>query len=176
MLRSFLTWFLLFGTLALSACCANKSCDCRDTLDNVVLLRFDVTPGSPNAFARKDVDTIIITRKPLAPLSPIKPDTLRLIRTLAQADDSIALGQGRTFPSAALPFFKYQYKIWPASDPKQVFVVDSLHVQSRPEAVDGCCTCYQVIRKDLHLNGDTINLLDPTGQDKPMYVQLEKQP
>lgn len=174
MLRSSFTRFLLLGTLALSACCANKSCDCRDTFDNVVFLRFNVTPGSPGAFTRQELDTIIITRTPVAPRSTIKPDTLRLPRTLAQADDSIALGQGLTFASATLRFTKYQYKLWPARLPKQVFVVDSLHAQSRPEGVDGCCTCYQVIRKDLRLNGDSINVMDPTGQDKPVYVQLKK--
>ncbi|UOQ74629.1 hypothetical protein [Hymenobacter cellulosilyticus] len=177
MLRSSFTRLLLLGsTLALGACCANKSCFCQDAYDNVVFFRFNVKPGTPGAFTAAELATIIITRTPVSPRSTFKPDTVRLTRTLAQVDDSIALGTSLTFPSAGLRFTQYQYKIWPASLPKQTFVIDSLRVQSRPDAVDGCCTCYQVTRKDLRLDKDSINVMDPTGQDKPVYVLLNKKP
>ncbi|PJJ59195.1 hypothetical protein [Hymenobacter chitinivorans] len=176
MLRSFLTWLLLLGsTLLVGACCANNSCYCQDTFDNVVFFRFNAVAGTPGAFTPQELDTIIITRTPVAPKSTLKPDTIRIVRaTLAQIDDSIALGQGLTFSSAPLRFTKYQYRIWPAGLPQQVFKIDSLNVQSRPDAVDGCCTCYKVIAKDLRLNNVPVNLLDPKDSEKPVYTLLRK--
>jgi hypothetical protein len=180
MLRSLFTWFLLLGAaLAISACCVNNTCDCRDTYDNVVFFRFNVAPNSPGGFTPQELDTIYIQRKPVNPKSLIKADTVRLIRALADAQDSVAIGPNLTFGSATLPFTKYQYTIWPAirstaTLPRPTFVVDSLHVESTFADVSGCCTCYKNIRKDLHLNGKLVSALDESGQDQPVYITLSK--
>ncbi|TGE16805.1 hypothetical protein [Hymenobacter elongatus] len=171
MLRKLLTWFLLLGaTLAVSACCVNNTCFCRDNNDDVVFFRFTLGPGQ---FSAAEVDTVYIQRKALDPKSAFKGDSIRIIRTPANAGDSLVLGPTGPFTALGVRFTNYQYTIR-LTHPVRRFVIDSLRVEGRFESESGCCTCYRNLRKSLRVNGVRYDAYDPTGEDKPVYIPLSK--
>ena len=133
----------LLGTALLGGCCANNVCDCPDERADEVRLVF-----SP-AFTAADLDTIVLQRTPLPFSATAKPETVTLIRTAAQAPDTLVLDSGTPFAqvgSTKLSRYRYLLQYYtqaPGKKPEAttVLVIDSIRLKGSFEGT-GCCTCY----------------------------------
>ncbi|MCB2377735.1 hypothetical protein LGH70_09095 [Hymenobacter sp. BT635] len=174
MLRSLLTWFLLLGSgLLLSACCVNNTCLCQDGADDDVFLRFNLDPAN-KGFTAREVDTILIVRRPKDPRSTIRPDTIVIGRALANVAEPIAIGPGRPFSRSGVRFTQFIYNLSFLHSEKR-FVVDPIAVESRPVDESACCTCSRNQKKVVVVNNVQYDAHDPTNEDKPVYITLNKE-
>lgn len=162
MRRTLFTWFLLLGAaLAISACCANNSCDCRDSTDDAVYLRFSLDSLGGTGFYSKEVRNVYIRRQPVRMADEKAalpaPDSVRLTRTLAQLRDSIVLSPTTPFTNQGRRFDAYQYIIrMPekiGAKPLRKLLISDVSVQGSFNQSDGCCTCYTNTRKQLTIDG-----------------------
>ena len=180
----FSTILSLGGALLLSSCCANNECDCKDEpLADAVVLRFLINADSlagGRGFGRLDVDTIIIQRSPRPFKATIKPETVTLIRTAAQARDSVVLNNNTPFGQVTnfkLNHYRYvvQYlKHLPNSKPiaTTIVVIDSVQLKGRLDGT-GCCTCYTNSQKTVYASKP--KRLNP-AQDSAFVVDLKQKP
>lgn len=192
-LSSRISAVLSFGAvLLLSSCCANNECNCKgEPLADAVELRFLINADSlagGRGFGRLDVDTIIIQRSPRPFKATIKPETITLIRTAAQArDSSVLLNNNKPFGQVTnfkLNHYRYvvQYlKHLPNSKPvaTTIVVIDSVQLKGRLDGT-GCCTCYTNSLKTVYASKpkrlnpaqDSIFVVDL--KQKPYYLNLTK--
>lgn len=155
---------LLLGLgLLLPGCCANNVCDC---------------PGEAQAdaiklvFSQKDfpfateLDTIVLQRYPLViiPASGTnpgtKPETATLIRTAAQAYDTIVINNSTPFgqvSTAKLDQYQYYVRYFPAprkARPAFAAVIDEVTLRGNLDG-NGCCTCYTNTQKSITTRKDS---------------------
>ena len=169
--------------LLLASCCANNECNCQDEQADAIQLRFLVSADSlagGKGFGKRDVDTIIIQRSPLPYQAATKPETVTLIRTAAQARDSIVVNNNTPFGqvgTAKLNRYRYQIqylKQVPKSKPVAitVLVIDSIQLKGSLDG-NGCCTCYTNSRKTVYAAKP--KRLNP-AQDSAFVVDLKQKP
>jgi hypothetical protein len=185
MLRKPLTWLLLFlVSSVLAACCGSVACDCQDSLDDAVLFNFNLAPGTAGRFDSTAVDSVFLVRQLLpyrdttrAPRTSII-DTILLTRTGVQRGASVVLNNAQPFGQRGtrkLNQYRYQLYLGKRRVPTIRFQIDSIQLQSQLTS-DGCCTCNDNTLKRLYLNGSAtpLDLTDPSGQDKPVPVVLNR--
>lgn len=175
---------LSFGAvLLLSSCCANNVCDCKDEQADAVNLRFLInadTLATGHSFSKRDVDTIIIQRSPRPYKATTKPETVTLIRTLAQARDTIVLNNATPFGQVGkIKVNGYRYVVqylqhFPNSKPvaTTVLVIDSIYLKGSLSG-NGCCTCYTNSQKTV--SASKPKRLNP-AQDSAFVVDLKQKP
>lgn len=145
---------LLSAGLLLSGCCANNICDCKgEAQADAIKLVFGPT------FAAADLDTVLIQRYPLIITPATKPETVTLIRTAAQAYDTLYLNNATPFaPSGATKLSQYVYVVKYYATPHRarpvtVLNIDNVALKGKLTG-NGCCTCYTntyksaAVRKD----------------------------
>jgi hypothetical protein len=135
-------FFSVGAALLLSACCANKICDCPNEQSDVVKLVFDRTK-----FSATDLDTIVVQRYPRIITRATKPETVTLFRTAAQAYDTLYLNNATPFAQAGsskLNQYRYYVRYLPTPHRTRsqiVLAIDTVALKGSLDA-DGCCTCY----------------------------------
>ena len=129
--------------LLLSGCCANNVCDCNDADADVVELRFSTN------ISRNDLDTVVIQRFPVPLPAGAKPETVTLIRSSAQAYDSIRLNNNTPFPQISttkLDGYRYVVQYYVTQPGRKAALttllnINKIELQGSIDG-DGCCTCY----------------------------------
>lgn len=158
---------LLLGLgLLLPGCCANNVCDCPgEAQADTIKLVFSRT-----AFAATDLDTIVLQRYPLVivPASGTnpgtRPETVTLIRTPAQAYDTIYINNSVPFAQvspAKLDQYQYYVRYYPAPPaaprrkrPAFALVIDKVGLKGSLDG-NGCCTCYTNTQKTVLTRQDS---------------------
>lgn len=183
-LSSRISAVLSFGTvLLLGSCCANNVCDCQDEQADAVNLNFLInadTLATGHSFSKRDVDTIIVQRSPRPYKATTKPETVTLIRTLAQARDYVVLNNATPFGQVGKTKVNgYRYVVqylqhFPNSKPvaTTVLVIDSIHLGGSLNG-NGCCTCYTNSQKTVYASKP--KRLNP-AQDSAFVVDLKQKP
>ncbi|HEX8326729.1 MAG TPA: hypothetical protein VF629_04250 [Hymenobacter sp.] len=156
------------STALLSGCCANDVCECNDADADTVRFRFRYsadTTVAVNTFRPADLDTITIERSPLPYDPKVKPETVVLYRTPAQANDTLVtlvLNNNAPFaqkPNTKLNSYRYvvSYRKNPPvkGTPTTVLVIDRVELSGTLDG-DGCCTCYTNTRKAIYTNGNPV--------------------
>ncbi|GAB3867970.1 hypothetical protein GCM10028824_11600 [Hymenobacter segetis] len=168
---------LLLGLGLLPGCCANNVCDCPgEAQADAIKLVFSQTDFP----IRADLDTIVLQRYPLVivPASGsnpgTKPETVTLIRSVAQAYDTIVINNSTPFgqvSTAKLDQYQYYVCYYPAphrKSPAFALVIDKVALKGNLDG-NGCCTCYTNTQKDITTRKDitasastalTVNLKD----------------
>ena len=164
---------LLLGLgLLLPGCCANNVCDCPgEAQEDTIKLVFSKT----NFPSTADLDTIVLQRYPLVivPASGIspgtKPETVTLIRSAAQAYDTIFLNNSTPFAqvsTAKLDQYQYYVRYFPAplpppalptprkKRPAFALVIDKVALGGSLDG-NGCCTCYTNTQKVITTRKDS---------------------
>ena len=155
---------LLLGlALLLPGCCANNVCNCPgEAQADVIKLVFSKT-----AFAAIELDTLVLQRYPLliipanGPNPGTKPETVTLIRTAAQAYDTIYLNNSTPFAqanaTAKLDQYQYYVRYFPAPRKARsafALVIDNAVIKGSLDG-NGCCTCYTNTQKTISTRKDS---------------------
>jgi hypothetical protein len=157
---------LLSLGLLLPGCCANNVCDCPgEAQADAIKLVFSQTDFP----TRTDLDTIVLQRYPLVivPASGsnpgTKPETVTLIRSVAQAYDTIVINNSTPFAqvsTAKLDQYQYYVRYFPALPaprrklPAFAAVIDKVTLQGNLDG-NGCCTCYTNAQKSITTRKDS---------------------
>lgn len=158
---------LLLGLgLLLPGCCANNVCDCPgEAQADAIKLVFSQKDFDKVA----DLDTIVLQRYPLViiPASGTnpgtKPETVTLIRSPAQAYDTIYVTNSTPFPqtsTAKLDQYQYYVRYYPAlptprrKRPAFALVIDNVGLKGNLDG-NGCCTCYTNTQKTITTRKDS---------------------
>ena len=161
---------LLLGlVLLLPGCCANNVCDCPgETQADAIKLVFSKNDFG-TAADMADLDTIVIQRYPLiiVPASGTnpgtKPETATLIRSAAQAYDTIVINNSTPFAqtsTAKLDQYQYYVRYYPAlpaprrKRPAFALVIDEVALKGNLDG-NGCCTCYTNTQKTITTRKDS---------------------
>lgn len=159
--------FLLLLAALLGGCCANNVCAPDNPLADALELRFS------RAFAAADLDTVIILRYPKDFTATTRPETVTLVRTVAQARDSILLNNNVPFTrvgTTSLGAYRYvvQYFSHPSGSSKGVlttaFTINRISIRGDLKG-NGCCTNYTNVEKIVYAKDSVFNF---TGQRKPV--------
>ncbi|MBJ6109771.1 hypothetical protein JAO73_12155 [Hymenobacter sp. BT523] len=152
----------LLGAALLAGCCANDVCEADDPLADAVQLRF------AKNFSVADLDTVIVLRYPKKFTNTPRPETVTLVRTPAQARDSVLLlNNDAPFSRVGntnLGAYRYvvQYLAHPNGVNKPVtttaLVIDSIRVQGNYYKTSGCCTNYRNTGKTAYVQGRAYDL------------------
>ena len=141
--------------LLLAGCCANNVCDCpNEAQADAIRIVFD-----RSKFSADELDTLALVRylrpdpKNLTAVLP-KPETATIIRTAAQAYDTLLINNTAPFTqfgSARLDTFRYVLRYFPGTKSKtrpakSVLVIDQVKLSGSFEG-NSCCTCYTNSRK-----------------------------
>ncbi|MDO7876284.1 hypothetical protein Q5H93_16185 [Hymenobacter sp. ASUV-10] len=189
MRRVFRFWVgLLLGSLLVASCCANDSCDCKDSRADALYFRFRIGADSLTGldFGRSEVDTIYLLRYPLPLTLPnsgahdsvalLPADTTRRSNLTGTTfflnnNGPFALATGRKVNS-------YEYVILVGDRKRQQFrryIVNNISLKGKFEG-DGCCTCYVNSGKSATVNSatrdSTYTLTEMPGQ-RPI-IELTK--
>lgn len=154
--------FLGLGLL-LPGCCANNVCDCPgEAQADAIKLVFSKS-AFDTAAEIADLDTIVLQRYPLViiPASGTnpgtKPETVTLIRSTAQAYDTIYITNSTPFAqtsTAKLDQYRYYVRYYPAlpaprrKRPAFALVIDKVGLKGNLDGT-GCCTCYTNTEKTI---------------------------
>ena len=142
--------------LLLPGCCANNVCDCpNEAQADAVRIVFDRTKFT----VPDELDTLVLVRylqynRQAPPAVLPKPETATIIRTAAQAYDTLIINNAtplNQLGSARLDTFSYALRYFPGTKPKGrasklALVIDRVKL-SGSFAGNGCCTCYTNSRK-----------------------------
>ena len=146
---------LLSTVLLLSGCCANNICDCKgEAQADAIKLVFGPT------FATADLDTLLIQRYPLTITRATRPETVTIIRTAAQARDTLYLNNITPFAqsgTAKLNQYVYVVKYYATphrTRPVTVLNIDNITLKGTL-AGNGCCTCYTNTQKAAAVRKDS---------------------
>ncbi len=177
---------LLLGLgLLLPGCCANNVCDCPgESQADAIKLVFSSKDFPTNT----DLDSIVIQRYPLViiPASGTnpgtKPETATLIRSAAQAYDTIVINNTTPFSqvsTAKLDQYQYYVRYYPAlpvprkKRPVFAVVIDKVSLKGNLDG-NGCCTCYTNTQKVITTRKDStagIATAETTNlKDKPVFI------
>ncbi|WP_019947993.1 hypothetical protein [Hymenobacter aerophilus] len=186
MLRSFLTWFsLVIMATALAACCGSTACECDDAYADAISLQFDTvgTATSP-AFVPAELETVYLVRVPRDTAQRPRADTVQLKRTTARATQPIIINNTTPFAQAGnrkLDRYSYYLYLAPArfNAPHSFdFAIDTVKLQTNFRA-EGCCTCFENVRKQVYTNGSlvpTADLADPDRKNALIPLPVKRQP
>ncbi|HEX8425079.1 hypothetical protein [Hymenobacter sp.] len=179
MLRNPLTWLLLLiASTALAACCGSVPCDCRDELDDALIFQFNLdasTPTSPG-FNVSELGTVYIRRVPLDTAQRPRADTVAITGGRRDYVQTVLINNNTPFPqSSSRKLNGYRYKIYVGTRkaPTDTFSITNVVLNDTTEA-DGCCSCNANVRKNLRVNGQFFDLADPSGNDRPDTVLLNR--
>jgi len=171
--------FFLSAALLLDGCCANNVCNCDDANADAVTLRFFTGGPGGRPFAATDLDTVVLLRSPLPYNASTKPETVRLFRGPAQANDDVVLNNNTPFGQVSntkLSHYRYevQYLAHPTNQgtPTTVLVIDSVKLKGSL-AADGCCACYTNTGKTVYAK---INRKSGSVPDSAVVVDLKSKP
>ncbi|GAB3844641.1 hypothetical protein GCM10028822_02130 [Hymenobacter terrigena] len=155
---------LLLGLgLLLPGCCANNVCDCPgEAQADAIKLVFSRTDFNKVA----DLDTIVLQRYPLVIVPAngtnpgTKPETVTLIRSAAQAYDTIVINNSTPFAQLStdkLDRYQYYVRYFPAPHQKRpafALVIDNVALKGNLDG-NGCCTCYTNTQKSITTRKDS---------------------
>ena len=168
------------GAAALSACCANDTCDCRDNLADAIAIGFELSEvPTPTTFTPREVQTVKLLRYDTSTArTALAYDSVIINRTAAQAGEPILLTHRTPFRvvgNRRLNSFRYVVQpLGPISQgavPSPEFRLDSIRLEGSFEA-DGCCTCYRSRSKAVRVNGQKVEAI--TIDNQPLSVILKK--
>lgn len=159
--------------LLLSGCCANNVCNCNDAQEDRIELVFS------SAFTPADLDTVFVQRYPLIIKPETKPETVTIIRSAAQAYDTIELSNTTPFASAgSVRLNNYKYLVRYGATPRQrrtsiALIIDNVGLKGRFDG-SGCCTCYHNLSKTVTFRRDsaTAQIADSTRNLKARAVPV----
>lgn len=165
---------LLSAILLLNGCCANNICDCKgETQADAIKLVFGPT------FAPTDLDTILIRRYPLVITPTTKPETVILIRTAAQAYDTLYLNNAAPFaPYGAAKLNQYVYVVKYYATPHRarpvtVLNIDNVALKGKLTG-NGCCTCYTNTYKSAAVRKDSTVAVRSIDLTKTPILYIDK--
>ncbi|MGY3090430.1 hypothetical protein ACVWYF_003485 [Hymenobacter sp. UYAg731] len=178
---------LLLGLgLLLPGCCANNVCDCPgEAQQDTIKLVFSEKDFATTA-DMADLDTIVLQRYPLViiPASGTnpgtKPETVTLIRSAAQAYDTIFINNSTPFPQVStgkLDQYQYYVRYYPAlpaprrKSPAFALVIDKVALQGNLDG-NGCCTCYTNTQKGITTRKDSTatTVLTANLKEVPAFI------
>ena len=185
MLSSLRTLFLGIGAAVLSACCANNTCDCRDSLADAIAIRFALSetatpvPGVPTGFRPQEIQVVKLLRYDIATTgTAVSYDSVTITRNAAQAGEAILLTHSTPFRvvgNRRLSSFRYVIKplgaVSAGTLPSPEYQLTNIRLDGSYEA-DGCCTCYRNRSKAVQVNGRKIEAI--TVDNQPLTVILYK--
>jgi hypothetical protein len=167
---------VLLGFALLSGCCANNICDRDDSKEDLIKLVF------ARSFSTTDLDTVLIQRYPLIINSNTRPETITLIRSAAQAYDTIVLNTTSPFSqtgSTRIKDYKYVVRYYgkpfrrqpgAALAPAIALIIDQAALKGSFEG-NGCCTYYVNTQKLLIARRDSTKV-DTTYDLKPRPILI----
>lgn len=158
---------LLLGLgLLLPGCCANNVCDCPgESQADAIKLVFS-KDSFPTAADMADLDSVVIQRYPLVIIPAngtnpgTQPETATLIRSAAQAYDTIVINNSTPFAqvsTAKLDQYQYYVRYFPAPRNKRpafALVIDRVTLKGNLDG-NGCCTCYTNSQKVITTRRDS---------------------
>lgn len=154
--------------MALSGCCANDVCLCKDSLADALFFRYGHRVRIGTGINASDVDSAIVTRTarpdPKNPTNIPRADSLVVGRkvlvprkgviTDSVVQDIIIINNASPFASAGdttkLDAYTYRITLYKSKKTLATYHITGVKLQGRYNST-GCCTCYQNLSKVLTL-------------------------